>query len=317
MADIFALQDEISAAIAAALKVKLAPAPERRMPNVPAYEATSIPLVPVAVHTGGHAAQPRVSGAGDRARSGVRAALCRPGRLLPRALVGWRDPSHEAMPRARELARARSNRSDLPEAHAMLGIVAGHYDFDWAEAARCFNAARRDQMSPHLRQWHAQFYLLSIGRASDGLAEHRQVLDEDPLCQTWHYTAGTTLNALGRDEEAVAEMRKSVEIDPEFWLGWLWLGAFQAVRRQHDEALSCAGKAIARAPWSPYVIGLMAAALTNVQRSDEAAPYLARLRDDLYGGPAGLMCTPWLAATSRKRSTGQARPRISATRSSS
>ena len=39
MTDIFALQDEIAAAIAEALKVTLNPPPERRMPSVPAYEA--------------------------------------------------------------------------------------------------------------------------------------------------------------------------------------------------------------------------------------------------------------------------------------
>ena len=39
MTDIFAIQDEIAAAIADALKLKLNPAPERRMPSVPAYEA--------------------------------------------------------------------------------------------------------------------------------------------------------------------------------------------------------------------------------------------------------------------------------------
>ena len=39
LADIFAVQDEIAAAIADALKLKLSPAPERRMPSLPAYEA--------------------------------------------------------------------------------------------------------------------------------------------------------------------------------------------------------------------------------------------------------------------------------------
>ena len=39
MTDIFAIQDEIAAAIAAALKMKLNPSPDRRMPSVPAYEA--------------------------------------------------------------------------------------------------------------------------------------------------------------------------------------------------------------------------------------------------------------------------------------
>ena len=291
MADMFEVQDEISAAIASALKLKLVPAPERRLPKVASLRGVpQVPLVPVEVHAGGHASQPRMSGAGDCYRPGIRAAVCRARRLLPRAVVGRCDPIARSDAACAELAsRALEIDPDLPEAHAMLGIVAGHYDFDWVEAGRRFTAARRDQMSPHLRQWHAQFYLLAIGRASDGLAEHLRVLDEDPLCQTWHYTASTTLRALGRDEDAIGEVRKSVEIDPEFWLGWQWLGAFHATHQQHGEALSCAEKAIARAPWLLYAMGLMAAALSNLQRSDEAAPDLARLRDDPYNGPAGLM----------------------------
>jgi len=290
MADVFEVQDEIAAAIASALKLKLAPAPGRRLPNVGAYEAYlkyrsyQWQFTPDATRRSRECLEQAIALDPDFALPYVGLADS----YLALSSVGA-IPSHEAMPRARELAsRALKIDPDLPEAHAMLGIVAGHYDYDWVEAGRRFSAARRDQMSPHLRQWHAQFHMNAIGRAIDALAEHRQVLDEDPLCQAWHYTASTTLQALGRDEEAIAEIRKSVEIDPEFWLGWLLLGTFHAVHGQHDEALSCAEKAIARAPWSPYAIGLMAAALLNVGRTDDAEPYLAQLRDDAYGGPAGL-----------------------------
>jgi serine/threonine-protein kinase len=291
MVDVFDVQDEISAAIAAALQVQLAPVPERRMPKVAAYEAYlkyrsyQWQFTPPAA---------------QRSRECLEQAIALdPTFALP--YVGLADsylalssvgaiPSHEAMPRARELAaRAREIDPDLPEAHAMLGIVAGHYDFDWAEATRRFTAARRDQMSPHLRQWHAQFHLLAIGRAEDSAAEHGRVLDEDPLCQTWWYTWSTTLSALGRQQDALAAVRKSIEIDPEFWLGWMWLGVFQAIERQDNEALASAEKAIASAPWSSFAMGLIAATLANVQRHGEAETYLARLRDNAYAGPAGLM----------------------------
>jgi serine/threonine-protein kinase len=290
MADIFEVQDEISAAIAGALKLKLSPTAGRRMPKVGAYEAYlkyrsyQWKFTPEATR---------------RSRECLEQAIAiDPEFALP--YVGLADsylalssvgaiPSHEAMPRARALAsRALEIDPDLPEAHAMLGIVAGHYDYDWVEAAQRFVAARRDQMSPHLRQWHAQFHLLATGRGAEGLGEHRQVLEEDPLCQTWHYTVGTTLHALGRDEDAIAEMRKSVEIDPDFWLGWVWLGVFLALRQQHEEALSCAENAISRAPWAPFAMGVMAATLTNVGRPADAEPYLTQLRTDPYGGPAGL-----------------------------
>jgi serine/threonine-protein kinase len=289
MADIFDVQDEISAAISAALKVKLASTPERRMPKVAAYEAYlkyrsyQWQLTPDATR---------------RSRECLEQAIALdPAFALP--YVGLADsylalsvvgatPSHEAMPRMREFAtRALEIDPDLPEAHAMLGMVAENY-FDWAEAARRFSAAvSRNQISPHLRQWYA-FHLSAVGRASDARNEHARVLDEDPLCQTWYVGASSALLALGLEEQALAAARKSVEIDPDFWFGWMWLGALHAVRRQHEEALPCAEKAIARASWAPYAIGLMAAALSNVHRSDDAEPYLARLRGDPYGGPAGL-----------------------------
>jgi serine/threonine protein kinase len=290
MADIFDVQDEISAAIATALQVKLAPTPERRMPTVAAYEAY------LKYRSYQWQFTPEAT---QRSRECLEQAIALdPMFALP--YVGLADsylalssvgaiPSHEAMPRARELARrALELDPDLPEAHAMLGIVAGHYDFDWVEATRRFAAARRDQMSPHLRQWHAQFHLLAIGRAEDGLAEHGRVLEDDPLCQTWYYMWSANLSALGRQQDALVAVRKSVAIDPEFWLGWMWLGVLQAVQQQNDEALASAEKAIGRAPWAPFALGLMAAALANVQRHSEAETYLVRLRDNAYAAAAGL-----------------------------
>jgi TolB-like protein len=128
MADVFDLQDEISAAIAAALKVKLAPTPERRQPKIPAYEA----------YLRYRSYQWQFTPEATRlSRACLEQALASVGAI----------PSHEAMPRARGFAtHALGIDPELPEAHAMLGIVAGHYDFDWNEAGRRFSAAvSRDQ----------------------------------------------------------------------------------------------------------------------------------------------------------------------------
>ena len=109
MADIFAVQDEIAAAIAGALKLKLVPASERRMPSLPAYEA----------YLRYRSYQWQFTReASQRSRECLEQALALdPEFALP--YVGLADyhlalaavggiPSREAMPRARELARARS-----------------------------------------------------------------------------------------------------------------------------------------------------------------------------------------------------------------
>jgi serine/threonine-protein kinase len=199
-------------------------------------------------------------------------------------------PSHEAMPRARELAqRALEIDPELPEAHAMLGIVAGHYDYDWSEAERRFRlAVKREPLSPHLRQWYGTFFLYATGRADEARLHLSRVIDEDPLCQMWRLMRANLLSSVGLEHEALDDARKAVELDPGFWLGWADLGLLHARRHQHTEAMRCAERAMAGAPWCLYSIGVMAAALANQGQVNEAQPLLDGLRGDAYGGPVGL-----------------------------
>jgi serine/threonine-protein kinase len=291
MSDIFAVQDDIAAAIAGALKLQLAPAPERRMPNVPAYEAY--------LRYRSYQWQFTPEGA-RRSRECLEQALAfDPQFALP--YVGLADhhfalatvgaaPSHEAMPRARELAqRALEIDPELPETHAMLGIVAGHYEYDWSEAERRFRlAVNRELLSPHLRQWYGTFFLYATGRADEARLHLSRVIDEDPLCQMWRLMRANLLSSVGLEHDALDDARKAVELDPGFWLGWADLGLLHARRHQHAEAMQCAERAMAGAPWCPYSIGVMAAALANQGQVNEAQPLLDGLRGDAYGGPVGL-----------------------------
>ena len=52
--------------------------------------------------------------------------------------------------------------------------------------------------------------------------------------------------------------------------------------------MRCAERAMAGAPWCPYSIGVMAAALANEGQENSAEPLLVALRGDAYGGPVGL-----------------------------
>src|SRR6187401_1776082 len=291
IADIFAVQDEIAAAIAEALKVTLSPAPARRMPSVPAYEAY------LRYRSYQWQFTPEAS---RRSRECLEQALALdPEFALP--YVGLADyhfalatvgaaPSRESMTRARELAqRALEIDPDLPEAHAMLGIVAGHYDYDWSEAERRFRlAVTREPLSPHLRQWYGTFFLFATGRADEARLQLSRVITEDPLCQMWRLMRANLLPGVGLEHEALDDARKAVELDPGFWLGWADLGLLYARRQQHTEAMQSAERAMASAPWCPYSIGIMAAALANQGHGNRAEPLLAGLQGDAYAGPVGL-----------------------------
>jgi serine/threonine-protein kinase len=291
MADIFEMQDEISSAIAGTLKLKLTGLAERRTPSIPAYEA----YLKYRFYQWQFTPE-----AAERSRECLEQALALDsGFALPyvgladyhfaKATVGAMRAA-EAMPRARELAqRALDLDPDLPEAHAMLGIVAGHYDFDWGQQERRFaRALARGAISGHVRQQRALFDLLTRGEGEDAHREHLAVIDDDPLCQMWHYTMSLTLAALGRDAEALAAAERAVAIDPASWVGWREVGIIHATNGRLGEALACAERVIAAAPWSPPNVGLLAGALEVLGHAERARPHVDALRADGDTGPAGL-----------------------------
>ena len=145
--DIFAVQDEIAAAIAGALRVRLSgEAPRTRYRrSSPAYEAY--------LRARHHQAQ------GDAGVAGTGEALLRvaPSRSIRRS--AWpmsasgstgsgrryfgRCAGARGHPRGPRGGPARAGRSTprLPEAHALLGYVAAFYDLDWDAAERHFGCS--------------------------------------------------------------------------------------------------------------------------------------------------------------------------------
>ena len=100
----------------------------------------------------------------------------------------------------------------------------------------------------------------------------------------------TTTGKKRRDDEALEAVRRSVELDANFWLGYSRLGMLCAWRGDYVQARQCAEKAMASAPWSPYSSSLMAVVLMHEGQLQSAESLLAALRADSYGGPVGLMC---------------------------
>ena len=187
LTDVFAIQDEIAAAIAGALQVKLSvePAARRRHePNPAAHEA----YLKARYHWGKYRPE-SVARCKEYSEQAIaldpQFALAHCGYadyFLQLAGAGYM-PAHEAMPLVREEAqKALKIDPSLPEAHAMLGSVAALYDYDWKEADRRFRLAlAHDPVPPRVRQWYATFYLVPMGRMQESVDQLEQGLKEDPL----------------------------------------------------------------------------------------------------------------------------------------
>ena len=269
MEDVFAVQDEIAAAITTVLQVKLSgtrtDVSPRHAPSVPAYEAYLKArhhwgkVTPEAMERSKEWYERTIALDPEFALGHIGLADYF---LLLTAGVGLM-PAHEAMPQLRTLAqRALDVDPSLPEAHGMLGVVARLYDHDWQEAERRFRLAMtQDPVPPHVRQWYGFFYLLPLGRPQEAVAELELALRADPLNNIIRICFAFSLGRAGRHEDESAELYRVLELDEGFWYAYCLLAKNRAVRGMLPEGLAFAERAYAMAPWNSQPVGALAALL--------------------------------------------------------
>src|SRR5262249_10462429 len=161
MTDIFAIQDEITQAIAAALRMKLSPeaAPARRhIPNLRAYEAYL------------RAREIWFNGARPELLPQFKELLERSIELDPKFALAYSflgmycpmqanlslRPAREVIPLALAAEEAAlCIDPSLAEAHALLAVCSGGYEYDWVEAERHWRVAMaREPVSRDVRFWY-------------------------------------------------------------------------------------------------------------------------------------------------------------------
>jgi len=295
LADVFAVQDEISGAIARELQLKLSPqaaAKPRYTPKLPAYEAYlkarhyHWKLTPEAM---------------AQAKAFYEQAIA----LDPRfalAQAFYADlfglhatlgitPAHEVMPAARALAqRALELDPSLPEAHAILCSFAAAYDYDWKEAAHRFTLATAgDTPSPWVLAYLGALYVLALGRRTEAIEQVGRAVQGDPLDFTIRAVMAQSLAAAGRYTEAEAHLRQILDFDANVSLAFSGLASQYAARRMFAEALPFAEKAYSLAPWAKQTTGLYAGLLIRTGEPDQGKELIQRLGSgEVYGAPMGL-----------------------------
>jgi eukaryotic-like serine/threonine-protein kinase len=293
--DIFELQDEITQAIALALRIRLSvdsSTARSHMPNLRAYEA----------YLKARELWSRTfPGSFEETKALLEHAITLdPQFALPYSLLGGCytmlanmgfRPAHDMMPLARA-AEERALRVDpaLPEAHALLGVCAGGFGHDWIGAEREWRLAMaREPISRDVRFWYGNHYLLPIGRVAEAVETMARVLEEDPLNLLYRHLYARGLRHLGRLDEAAAELRGILDVDASFAWALETLGAVCAQQGNWEEALALTERAHVVTPWSYTVVGQLAALLERAgdrQRSDALLETLGT--GEAYGASTGL-----------------------------
>ena len=104
---------------------------------------------------------------------------------------------------------------NLAEAHAALGKVLFFGEIDLAGAAREYK--RAIELKPNdadAHHWYSNDILAALGRFDEAIAEGKRSVELDPLSIVINADLGETFYYAKRYDESVTQLRKTLEIDP-------------------------------------------------------------------------------------------------------
>jgi len=125
----------------------------------------------------------------------------------------------EVLPKARECAaKAIELDNDLPDAHALMGLLLLMQDRDFAGCER--EIVRAIELNPNYAEGRRRngLRLFYLGQFEAARSELRKALELDPLSNLYNYHYAQTLVYEGRYNEAEARIRKNLELDSRFQL---------------------------------------------------------------------------------------------------
>jgi TolB-like protein/Tfp pilus assembly protein PilF/class 3 adenylate cyclase len=131
----------------------------------------------------------------------------------------------EVFPKAKAAAfKALQLDDKLAGAHTGLAWALC-YDFDMVGSISEFQ--RAIALNPNYataHQWYGRHPLTALGRFDEAIAEGKRAVELDPLSPIINTDLGQTLFNARRYDEAIAQLRKTLEIDPTFYYAHYTLG---------------------------------------------------------------------------------------------
>jgi len=184
------------------------------------------------------------------------------------------DPAG-ALARAREsAARAIQLDDTLAEPHAVIGLIRLFYDRDWPAAERAYRRAL--ELNPSHGQAH-QMYALGLtsrGRFDEAIAESRMALDLDPLTFVVSPDFGVVLYLARRYDEAIERTRGT---DVNTFSARGLLGMCNAGKGEHETAIREFEQALALGDRYSYLLGRLTHAYAAAGRAADARRTLTEL----------------------------------------
>jgi tetratricopeptide (TPR) repeat protein len=156
--------------------------------------------------------------------------------------IAWWEPDTaigpplEVMAKAKVIGlRALELDETLGEAQALLGYLAFQFDWDWVASERHFRRAL--ELNPSFPLAHSGYslYLVSRGRFEEAIAAERRAVELAPLELVWRVSLAARLEYASHYDEALAQVRDVLALDPSFRAAHSYLIGFYFRQGRYEE----------------------------------------------------------------------------------
>ena len=183
------------------------------------------------------------------------------------------------MPKAKAAAAKALEIDDgLAEAHVSLGYASFTYDWDWTAAGRHFRQALA--VYPSYVRSHAFYplYLSSLGRFEEAVAEAKGAVDIDPVSPAVSHVLAVQLYLARQFDQSVQQCHKTLEMDPHYAVAYAMLGQAYASKGSYREALADLDKYLALSRGGAAGLALLGYAHARLGNRNEALRRLEELK---------------------------------------
>ena len=146
-----------------------------------------------------------------------------------------------------------------------------------AEERELRRALELNPSSADVRYYYATWHLQAQGRVEQALTEIRRGLEFNPLDSFFNAHVGYCLHATRQSESATAQLQHAIDLDPTFFFSYWFLSIVYVLNGRLDEAIAVAEKANALSGGNALTLGALGSIYGRAGRTAEARQLLEEL----------------------------------------
>ena len=162
------------------------------------------------------------------------------------ASYGWSESRSRSLEAAYELAQKALS---IDESYAGIYATLGSIHLQKGEMKEALALRQKAvALEPNSANYHGQLgttYLFMGGRTDEAIAELKNAIRLDPFPPAWAlHCLGTAYRVNGEYDKAVQYFKKAVKNNPNYWLSYLELSASYGLTGREEEARTAAAEVL-------------------------------------------------------------------------